>query len=161
MPADQEQLRQVWSRFATGVTVITTLDAQDRVHGMTANALCSVSLDPPLALLLVAQERATHTLVARRRSFGINILAEHQREAAVYYAQGLKDGPLPDGVRFRFTPQGTAVLEGCLGYLDCQVVAEHKAGDHTLFIAEVLEAGASQGQPLVYYRSSYGKWEGG
>jgi flavin reductase (DIM6/NTAB) family NADH-FMN oxidoreductase RutF len=143
------------------VTVITTRDTQDRVHGMTANALCSVSLDPPLALLLVAQERATHALVARQRSFGVNILAEQQREAAVYYAQSLKDGPLPEGVRFWFTSQGTAILEGCLGYLDCQVVAEHQAGDHTLFIAQVREAGASQGQPLVYFGSSYGKLEGG
>ena len=155
MPVDREQLRQVWSQFVTGVTVITTLDADNQVHGMTANALCSISLEPPLALFSVDHRRTTYRLVKERQSFGVNILTQGQQEAAAYYAQEIKDTPPPEGLQFWFTRRGTAVLNDCLAYMDCRVVEEYQVGDHTLFIAQVEEAGVGQGSPLLYYQSAY------
>ena len=155
MAADREQLRQVWGRFATGVTVITTRDASNQVHGMTANALCSITLEPPLALLSVAHQRITYALVKEQRAFGINILTQEQQEAAAYYAQEAKETPPPKEVNFWFTQRGTALLQGCLAYLDCRVVAEHPTGDHTLFIAQAEEVILGEGRPLLFYESTY------
>ena len=152
---DKEQLRQVWSRFATGVTVITTLDSNNQVHGMTANALCSISLDPPRALLSVGQQRATHSLIQNKGTFGVNILTADQEVVASYYAREKKDSPPPNGVDFWFTRQGTAILKGCLGYIDCRVVEEYLIADHTLFIAEIDESDSSDGNPLIFYQGKY------
>lgn len=152
---DKEQLRQVWGRFATGVTVITTLDSNNQVHGMTANALCSISLDPPRALLSVGQQRATHSLIQNKRTFGVNILTAEQEAVASYYAREKKDSPPPNGVDFWFTSQGTAILKGCLGYMDCHVVEEYVIADHTLFIAEIDESDSSDGNPLIFYQGKY------
>jgi flavin reductase (DIM6/NTAB) family NADH-FMN oxidoreductase RutF len=152
---NKEQLRQVWSQFATGVTLITTLDSNNQVHGMTANALCSISLDPPRALLSVGQQRATHNLVQDTKTFGVNILTADQEAVASYYAREKKDSPPPDGVEFWFTKQGAAILKECLGYMDCRVVEEYIVADHTLFIAEIEESNSYDGSPLIFYQGKY------
>jgi flavin reductase (DIM6/NTAB) family NADH-FMN oxidoreductase RutF len=140
--------------FATGVTIIT-VDLDGEVHGMTANAFASVSLDPPLVLVCVDQSAKTHTHLHARKRFGISVLAEGQRAISEYYAR-----PVPEQVEkppadFDQTKHGTPVLRGALTYLECKLRWAHDAGDHTIFIAEVEEVVVREGEPLLFFRSRY------
>jgi flavin reductase (DIM6/NTAB) family NADH-FMN oxidoreductase RutF len=153
------EFRKAMGCFATGVTIIT-LDLEGEVHGMTANAFASVSLDPPLLLVCVDHSARTHAHMHAKKRFGINVLAEHQREISEYYAR-----PAPihghaaeeAGARFDRTKQGTPILQGALAYLECRLQSTQDAGDHTIFIAEVEDVVVRDGEPLLYFRSKYRK----
>jgi flavin reductase (DIM6/NTAB) family NADH-FMN oxidoreductase RutF len=159
MGVTQAEFRKALGSFATGVTVIT-VDCDGEVHGMTANAFTSVSLDPLLVLVCVDHRARTHTHLNARKRFGVNILAENQRAISQYYAD-----PSPThehaereaGARFDRTQHGTPVLHGALAYLECRLHTAQDAGDHTIFIAEVEDVVVRQGDPLVYFRGEYRK----
>jgi flavin reductase (DIM6/NTAB) family NADH-FMN oxidoreductase RutF len=151
----KELFRQAWGKFATGVSVVTTLQEDGKVHYMTANALCSVSLEPFLVLLCLDHLRNTHRYAALYRRFGINILTEGQAAVATRYAGGeWQQGELPAG-GLHFMPNGTAALNDALACMACRVVAEHQAGDHTIFVAEVEEIEVKPGMPLIFYEGQY------
>lgn len=143
--------------FATGVTILT-LDLDGEVHGMTANAFASVSLDPLLVLVCVDHSARTHAHVHAKKRFGINILHENQRAVSEYYAQAVyaqENAEAVAGARFDRTRHGTPVLHGALAYLECRLVSTHEAGDHTVFIAEVEDAVVREGEPLLFFRGDY------
>jgi flavin reductase (DIM6/NTAB) family NADH-FMN oxidoreductase RutF len=143
--------------FATGVTIIT-VDLDGEVHGMTANAFASVSLDPLLLLVCVDHSARTHAHLHARKRFGINILAESQRVISEYYAQPAsvhEQAEAEAGARFDRTPQGTPILHGALAYLECRLKSAQDAGDHTIFIAEVEEVVVREGEPLLFFRGKY------
>lgn len=144
-------------RFATGVTIIT-LDLEGEVHGMTANAFASVSLNPPLLLVCVDHKARTHAHLHAKKRFGINILAEGQRVISEYYARPVashEHAEAEAGARFDRTAHGTPVLHGALAYLECRLQSAQDAGDHTIFIAEVEAAVVRQGEPLLFFRGLY------
>jgi flavin reductase (DIM6/NTAB) family NADH-FMN oxidoreductase RutF len=148
------EFRKAMGSFATGVTIIT-VDLDGKVHGMTANAFASVSLDPPLVLVCVDQSARTHAHLHARKRFGINVLAEDQRAISEYYA-------LPPGEQveepvagFDRTVHGTPLLHGALTYLECRLQTAQDAGDHTIFIAEVEDVVVRQGKPLLFFGSRY------
>jgi flavin reductase (DIM6/NTAB) family NADH-FMN oxidoreductase RutF len=143
--------------FATGVTIIT-VDLDGEVHGMTANAFASVSLDPLLLLICVDHSARTHAHLHARKRFGINILAENQRVISEYYAQPAsvqEQAEAEAGARFDRTPQGTPILHGALAYLECRLKSAQDAGDHTIFIAEIEEVVVREGEPLLFFRGKY------
>lgn len=142
--------------FATGVTVIT-VDDHGRVHGMTANAFTSVSLEPQLVLVCVDHKAQTHAHLTTRKRFGINVLSDQQSAISEYYADPARDGPGTQavGAKFDRTPHGTPVLNGALAYLECRLQDARDAGDHTIFIAEVEEVVVREGNPLIFFRSEY------
>jgi flavin reductase (DIM6/NTAB) family NADH-FMN oxidoreductase RutF len=153
------EFRKAMGCFATGVTIIT-LDLNGEVHGMTANAFASVSLDPPLLLVCVDHGARTHAHLHARKRFGINILREDQRLISEYYAR-----PVPihehaeeeAGARFERTAQGTPILHGALAYVECKLQSAQEAGDHTIFIAEVEDVVVRDGEPLLFFRGKYRK----
>ncbi len=153
--ARQNEFRRAWSKFATGVTVITTVEPDGAVHGMTANGVTSVSLSPPMALLCVGHDRNTYRLIKSNGRFGINILSSGQQSVASHYAQPPeKRNP---AVMFDFEDLGkTPVLKGALASMDCRVVAAHEAGDHTIFVADVEHITVGEGDPLLWYGGSFG-----
>jgi flavin reductase (DIM6/NTAB) family NADH-FMN oxidoreductase RutF len=158
MGVTQAEFRKALGSFATGVTVIT-VDYEGEVHGMTANAFTSVSLDPLLVLVCVDHRARTHTHLHARKRFGVNVLAENQRDISEYYAD-----PNPNhlhaeqaGARFDRTGHGTPVLHGALAYLECRLQTAQDAGDHTIFIAEVEDVVVREGDPLLYFRGEYRK----
>ena len=145
--------------FATGVTIIT-LDLQGEVHGMTANAFASVSLDPPLVLVCVDHSARTHAHLHAKKRFGVNVRAESQRVISEYYARPVHvHGRAEEeaGARFERTAQGTPILHGALAYLECKLQSAREAGDHTIFIAEVEDVVVRQGDPLLFFRGKYRK----
>lgn len=143
--------------FATGVTVIT-VDHEGEVHGMTANAFTSVSLDPLLVLVCVDHKARTHAHLHAKKRFGVNVLAENQRSISEYYAlptQTHRHAEQEAGAKFDRTPHGTPVLHGALAYLECRLHTAQDAGDHTIFIAEVEDVVVRGGDPLLYFRGAY------
>jgi flavin reductase (DIM6/NTAB) family NADH-FMN oxidoreductase RutF len=143
--------------FATGVTILT-LDLEAEVHGMTANAFASVSLDPMLVLVCVDRRAATHAHLQAKKRFGINVLREDQRVISEYYARHERTHERAEqeaGARFDRTALGTPMLRGALAYLECRLHSAQDAGDHTIFIAEVEDAVVREGQPLIFFRGKY------
>lgn len=156
MAVTQAEFRRALGSFATGVTVIT-VDYDGEVHGMTANAFSSVSLDPPLVLVCVDRSARTHAHLHARQRFGVNVLAEDQQNISEYYARAAQDHRHAEevGARFDRTAHSTPVLNGALAYLECRLHTVQDAGDHTIFIAEVEEVVVRDGDPLLYHRGKY------
>ncbi|HXP42291.1 MAG TPA: flavin reductase family protein [Candidatus Acidoferrales bacterium] len=155
MSLNPAEFREAMGCFATGVTIIT-VDVDGKVHGMTANAFASVSLEPPLVLVCVDHSARTHAHLHARKRFGVNVLADGHKAISEYYAR-----PVPEQfeeespARFDRTRHGTPVLYGALTYLECRLQRAQDAGDHTIFIAEVEDVVVRPGQPLLFFRSQY------
>ncbi len=153
----REQFRQAMGSFATGVTVITVAEEGGEVHGMTANAFSSVSLDPLLVLVCVDHLARTHAHLQEKKRFGINVLASDQRAISEFYARSTDRHQRAEeaGARFDRTAHGTPILRGALAYLECHLQHAQDAGDHTIFIAEVEDVVTREGDPLLYFRGKY------
>ncbi|MFY9792673.1 MAG: flavin reductase family protein [Candidatus Sulfotelmatobacter sp.] len=154
MSLSAAEFRRAMGSFATGVTIIT-MDLDGKVHGMTANAFASVSLNPALVLVCVGQSAHTHAHLRARKRFGINVLAEDQRAISEYYARPPEEQVDEPAAHFDRTKHGTPVLHGALTYLECRLQSAHDAGDHTIFIAEVEDVVVREGSPLLFFRSTY------
>src|ERR1035438_4003695 len=158
MSATQAEFRKAMGCFATGVTIIT-LDDGGQVHGMTANAFASVSLEPQLVLVCVDHKAQTHAHLQAKKRFGVNVLSENQTAVSEYYAD--PDRAAQDfakaGASFDRTGHGTPVLHGALAYLECRLHSAQEAGDHTIFIAEVEDVVVREGNPLLFFRGRYRK----
>lgn len=159
MAIDAARFRAVCGRFATGVTVVTaTVDGT--AYGMTANAFSSVSLDPPLVLICVDRRAAFHDRVAGAGAFCVNLLAARQREISDRFA-GRQPGVTDRfaGLTWRAGVTGAPILDGGLGYLDCRLWATYDGGDHSIYVAEVLDAAIADGPdadaPLLFFASRY------
>jgi len=157
MSLTPSEFRKAMGGFATGVTIIT-VDLEGSVHGMTANAFASVSLDPMLVLVCVDHSTRTHAHLHAKKRFGINVLAEGQRAISEYYARPERtheDAEAEAGARFDRTSHGTPVLHDSLAYLECRLHSAEVAGDHTIFIAEVEDVVIREGDPLLFFRGKY------
>src|SRR5215470_17342133 len=136
---DPVMFRRVAGTFATGVTVVTVERAPGQVHGMTANSFTSVSLDPLLVSVCVDQDARLLFFLKAQRRFGVSILEARQQALSEHFAKGEQTDEAQKrlGFRFMWTPEGVPLLEDALAHLACNVVAEHHAGDHTIFLGEV------------------------
>jgi flavin reductase (DIM6/NTAB) family NADH-FMN oxidoreductase RutF len=151
------EFRKAMGAFATGVTIIS-VDLDGEVHGMTANAFTSVSLDPKLVLVCVDHSTRTHAHLHSKKRFGINVLCEDQRAVSEYYARPERTHEHAEaeaGARFDRTIHGTPILHGALAYFECRLQSAQDAGDHTIFIAEVEEVVVRAGDPLLFFRGRY------
>lgn len=153
---DQDIFRTVISRFATGVTVITTRDTE-KWYAMTANSLTSVSLVPPL--VLVAVDLKAHTLAGLKSSgqFAVSILSEEHRAISRRYASPHQPPDPFAQLPIFYAPSGLPVLTEALAYLDCQIEAFYPGGDHQIVVARVadLQVLAPDKHPLIFYSSQY------
>jgi flavin reductase len=161
MPLNPSDFRRAMGAFATGVTIIT-VDLEGKghgeIHGMTANAFASVSLDPLLVLVCVDKDARTHAHLHARKRFGINVLSAGQRAISDYYARPDRSHEHAEtevGARFVRTARGTPMLEDSLAYLECRLHSVQDAGDHTIFIAEVEDVVLRDGHPLLFFRGKY------
>jgi flavin reductase (DIM6/NTAB) family NADH-FMN oxidoreductase RutF len=152
-----KDFRATVGTFATGVTVITTR-GEEHSYGMTANAFSSVSLDPPLVLVCVISPSEGRDQISRNGCFAVNILHAEQEPVSRYFASRER----PRGrdafneVSHKLGVSGSPIIDGVVGFLDCRLHAAHTAGDHEIFIGEVLELGFSpDGQPLVFHGGGY------
>lgn len=153
---DEELYRQVIGHFASGVAVITTR-ARERRFGMTASAVTSLSLEPPMLLVCINRRAPTCAAVSEAGLFGVNILTEDQGEVAERFARPREDKFA--GLAVDESGSGVPLLGETLARLECRVVEEVAGGTHSVFLAEVLRAEAGSGLPLTYYRGRFGRLE--
>jgi flavin reductase (DIM6/NTAB) family NADH-FMN oxidoreductase RutF len=146
--------RRVMGSFPTGITVITAEREPGQVHGMTANSLTSVSLDPLLILVCVDQRARLLGHLKVQRCFGVNILKHSQQPIAEFFAKPEQDAAEEASlaIRFRWTASGIPLLEDALAHLSCNVVAQYMSGDHTIVVGEVESLELHEGEPLVHHR---------
>ncbi|MED4601987.1 flavin reductase family protein [Paenibacillus validus] len=147
---DDRTFRNAMGKFVTGVTVITT-GAGEEVHGMTANAFLSVSLNPRLVLISIGEKAKMLDKIKESGRYAVSFLAADQQETSMLFAGQIKDGRTLDFEWFDRMP----VIKGALGHLTCRVVSEHVVGDHTLFVGEVSDIQLNEGEPLIYFQGKY------
>ena len=153
---DSQLQRRIMGHFATGVTVVTTRRG-DELYGMTANAVCSLSLDPPLVLVCVDKRAQMHEHLQESRFFAVNMLSEEQEPLSRRFAmRGPKEwGDLAISAKVT----GAPVFDGGLAWLDCRVAEALPGGDHHIFTGEIVAGEVGQGRPLLYYCGKYGRLE--
>lgn len=150
---DPELFREVFGRFATGVAVITSA-GPGGIGGMTANAICSLSLDPLLALVCFENQARTLPIVREAGRFAVNMLSAGQEELAGVFASKLPESEKLDGVEHHFEA-GVPILDGTLAWAVCELRELMPGGDHTIAIGEVVAMGLGIGDPLLWYEGRY------
>lgn len=153
---DQNQFKHVIGHFASGVSVITVRN-KEIDFGITASAVSSVSVEPPMLLVCVNKSTGTCHAISDTGSFTVNIVNETQKELALQFARANSDKFR--GVDFSYGELGNPVLHDTLAYLECRVVEEVTGGTHSIFLGEVQNAHAASGDPLVYYRGKFGQFK--
>ena len=157
--SDEERawLRSMMGRFATGVTVVAARRGP-LLAGMTANAIATISMDPPLMMASINTRSETHQGIIESHAFAVSVLSSGQRSIAECFAQPTTAAKLR---RFCDAPwheaeTGSPILDGSIAYFDCRLIERHPGGDHTLFIGEIVAAGfEEEGDPLIYFASGY------
>ena len=146
------EFRRTLGMFATGVTVITTL-LDEQIHGMTANAFMSVSLQPPLIVISVDRRARMNALLREEVRFGVSVLEERQSVLSDRFAGRVTDGPEPEFELVHDTP----LVEGALAHLVARVVRSYWGGDHSLFLGRVEYVRYGEGTPLLFHGGGYGR----
>lgn len=147
---DDRQFRMVMGKFATGVTVITTA-INDKVHGMTANAFMSVSLNPKLIVISISNKANLKQYIEESGNFAVNILSKEQKDMSQYFAGQLEE---KREIQFQWR-QKTPLLPDSIANIICNVYDSHLAGDHTLYIGEVKDFLFQDGTPLTFFEGKY------
>jgi len=157
-----QDYREVLTRFATGVTVVTTIDRTEngaQPWGTTVNSFTGISLDPPLAMVSIGRERSIHPIIERTGRFGVNILGEDSQQVSDCFAGA--PSPLPRSAfcnaDYQLGRAGLPILELAIAYLTCDVERVIEAGDHTIYLGRVIETACRDdpGWPLLYFRRRY------
>ena len=153
-----ELFRQAWGNFATGVCLVNTLEENGEIHGMTANGVASISLDPMLVMVSVAHKTNTYPIMKKTQRYVINILSESQKEIAMEYAKKVKSDEINLNDQYIFTDSGMPFLKNSLASMECNVVNMHEEGDHTIFIGEVNDIVVSDGPPLLFFKGDWAQF---
>jgi flavin reductase (DIM6/NTAB) family NADH-FMN oxidoreductase RutF len=147
------RFRHLLGAFATGVAVATARDAQGHPAGMTASAIASVSLEPPLLLVCVWREADFHATITGCAHFALNILAEDQEALSRRFSVDHQDRFA--GCAWHPHATGAPLLDGTAGFIVCARDAAHPAGDHTIFLGRVLDGTVSSRPPLLHVHGAY------
>ena len=151
---DPRDLRNVMGTFLTGVTVVTTRDAQGRNYGVTANSFSSVSLDPPLILWSQSLTSKSHSAFRDSDYFVINIMADNQIAVSNHFAKSGEDKF--SGMSFSEGIGGAPVIDECAAHLECRKVATYPGGDHVVFLGRVENMRhRPESKPLAFGRGRY------
>ena len=152
MAFDAREQRRIMGFFATGVTVVTTHSNGD-FHGMTANAVTSLSLDPPLVLVAVGKENQSHAHISQGKCFAVNILGDSHEDISQQFA-------VPGPKDFTKVPHSTGstgapILTEAIGFVDCVLHQILPGGDHDIFVGKIVAGGTGEGSPLLYFGGRY------
>ncbi|HEX8267645.1 MAG TPA: flavin reductase family protein [Pyrinomonadaceae bacterium] len=155
MSISKEEFRRALSRFASGVTVITTKDNDGKLYGITVSAFCSVSLEPPLILICIEKSAGSHPAFEQSKAFVVNILREDQQHISDHFASRLTDKF--SGISYRRGIEDLPLLEDVLVNLECRLRYSHEGGDHTIYVGEIEKLTINDGNPLLYFHGGYRK----
>ena len=157
MSVTQEAFRAALGSFASGVTVVTTKDVRNKLLGITVSAFCSVSLEPPMVLICIEKTAGSHYAFEESNVFVVNILREGEAAISERFASLHEDKFA--GIDFEPGIDGVPVLSHALAVLECRVKFSYHGGDHSIFVGEVENVKVDNGDPLLYFRSHYGKFD--
>lgn len=155
MPINKDEFRAALGRFASGVTVVTTKDADGKLYGLTVSAFCSVSLEPPLILVCIEKTTGSHRALKQSGFFAVNVLRESQQYYSDQFASYLPDKF--NGIEFEINENGIPILQNTLANLECRLVNAYDGGDHTIFVGQIEKSRISDGKPLIYFYGNYRK----
>ncbi|MBX3530160.1 MAG: flavin reductase family protein [Rhizobiaceae bacterium] len=155
-PYRKREFRDALGRFATGVTVVTTATADGPV-GITANSFASVSLDPPVVLWSIGRHSSRFAAFADCERFAVHVLAADQVDLSRRFARSTVDAFA--GLDIEESAEGVPLLSGCLSRFECTRLAAHEGGDHLIVVAGVTGACLRDGDPLVFSRGGYGRFD--
>jgi flavin reductase (DIM6/NTAB) family NADH-FMN oxidoreductase RutF len=150
---DARDLRRAFGNFATGVTIVTTVDADGVPNGFTANSFTSVSIDPPLLLVSIARSAYGCDIFTAARGFAVNILAQDQRELSNRFARAGAD-KFADQV-WQAGLSGSPIIDNVVAWFDCEHYEQVDAGDHIILIGRVLQYSYNTHAPLGFCRGAY------
>jgi flavin reductase (DIM6/NTAB) family NADH-FMN oxidoreductase RutF len=154
MPVSPDEFRNAMSRFASGVTVVSTRDAAGKLHGITVSSFCSVSLQPPMVLICIEKGTTSHPAFEESGVFIVNILNEEHSWLSEKFADPQRDKF--DGVDHRPGLEGIPILNDALASLECRITFSYHGGDHSIFVGQVENVNVADGGPLLYFRGGYG-----
>ena len=153
MPASPEDFRSALSQFASGVTVVTTRDANGKRHGITVSSFCSVSLQPPMVLICIEKTTGSHYAFGESGAFVVNILSATQSDVSEHFASRI-DEKFGD-IEHTLNEDGVPVLSNAIATLRCALRHSLDGGDHSIFVGQVESVNVAGGQPLVYFDHQY------
>ncbi len=153
---DIRLLRNALGRFATGVTVVTTINREGTAVGITVNSFTSVSLEPPLVLWNLNVHSAKHAAFDDTDYFAVNVLSIDQLDWALAFAQ--PGGDQFAGLETETGAGGVPLLPGCIAYFECRTVHRYRAGDHEMLVGEVLSYRDVGGEPLLFQHGQFGRF---
>jgi flavin reductase (DIM6/NTAB) family NADH-FMN oxidoreductase RutF len=151
---DSRRFRDALRRFATGVTIVTTLDADGAPVGLTANSFNSVSLTPPLVLWSLNRHSRTLPIFQAASHYAISVLCADQIALAQRFAAPIEDRFA--GVEWHRSRSGVPLFEGCVAWFECASHFQYEGGDHVIFVGEVADFGHGDRVPLLYAGGNYG-----
>jgi len=157
MSVTQEQFRNALGSFASGVTAVTTKDANGKLLGITVSAFCSVSLSPPMVLICIEKTAGCHYAFEESNVFVVNILREGEAETSEVFASVI-DNKFEE-IDYSLGIDGVPILTNALATLECRVKFSYHGGDHSIFVGEVENVSVDDGSPLMYFRGNYGRFE--
>jgi flavin reductase (DIM6/NTAB) family NADH-FMN oxidoreductase RutF len=152
-PIDPQDLRRALGTFATGVTVVTTVDGDGTPRGFTANSFTSVSLEPPLILVCLAKSAASCPVFQVAESYAVNILSEDQKTVSAVFSS--RSGDRFSSVDWSRRATGCPIIEGVVAWLDCRMHEVVDAGDHYILIGRIVDYDYAASSPLGYCRGAY------
>ena len=154
-----DDFRRLLGHFPSGVTIVTTSDADGRPAGLTVSAFASLSLEPPLVLVCVDHKAQSYPALKDNRGFAVNVLSTDHEAISRRFASTRLDKF--DGVAYQMSALGLPLLGGALAHIECVTVNRHVEGDHTIFVGRVEAGATADGEPLLYHRGTYKRFEGG
>jgi flavin reductase (DIM6/NTAB) family NADH-FMN oxidoreductase RutF len=150
---DRELFRKTCGRFATGIAIATVSGPNGTPFGITVNSFTSVSAVPPLVLICIDYRSTVLSYFRASAAYCVNVLADHQRNLSERFSERIPDRF--EGLSWTPGELGAPVLNDCLASMECSVVQTVEAGDHAIFIAEVIRSNYREGNPLLYFGSEY------
>lgn len=155
MPVSKDEFRSAMSRFASGVTIVTTTTEDGQPSGLTVSSFASLSLEPPLVLICIDNRASIHSALVEGRHFAVNVLGEEQEILSRRFAS--RDTDRFSGTGYTEGITGVPLLNDVIMTIECRIVHTYPGGDHTVVVGEVEHANVSDGKPLAYFRSGYAR----
>jgi flavin reductase (DIM6/NTAB) family NADH-FMN oxidoreductase RutF len=150
---DSKSFRRGCAKFATGIAIASVLDQGGSPHGLTVNSFTSVSAVPPLVLVCIDYSCSVLPIFRKASHYALSVLNEHQQQLSTKFA--IRGQDRFDGVEWTSGQTGVPLIPGALAHFECKVNNTVEAGDHAVFIAEVVRLDCHDGNPLLYFDSGY------
>ena len=159
MPISEDEFKRCMGAWPSGVTIVTSRMG-DEIHGMTVSDFSGASLSPPLAVVICNRDSITTGMIAESKCFAVNILASSQEELSNRFASKKLEHVRFEGVDYDIAESGAPLIRDAIANIDCSLHATHDAGDHLIYVGLIESVRLQEGDPLIYWNSTYRLLEG-